>query len=433
MDPTVSDSLHMPRPPRARRSPAARAGTVWRLALSWQGTVLDVVTLNRSRASLKLRTGDVLEVQSCGTALELLGLGPEPIDVFDGILVELPAGHALVATIAPAEARVGTFASLDSTLFHAAMVGAAVQACVVSALVLAPAPSLDSEPGAGMPGEWRRYLVAPGGTAPNQGTPMLNVVGRKPDEVERAAPVRSAGHRSLAMSGKGMTLEQTLAEMSRVLRLGNDGAELKEAIGDMAQSAARAPVTGADFGGLSPHDPLEAGRGNGLIGAGESRLTEEIRRRIATDEQRAQVQLRKTEPRPAIPVSLAEMSPKDVDVPADTGLDPVVKEALSSAIHRRDNAVQSCYESRGLPKDASRSHRLTLQMVLQPDGHVTDVVVTVDERFSAVADCVKRAVADWYLGDGLVDAPRRLSLPFILTPHKDVKVYDFSNEPVLPR
>ena len=33
-----------------------------------------------------------------------------------------------------------------------------------------------------------------------------------------------------------------------------------------------------------------------------------------------------------------------------------------------------------------------------------------------VADCVVRAAGEWYLGDGLVDAPTRLSFPFLLQP-----------------
>src|SRR5688572_2791929 len=134
-----------------RRSPS-----VWRLALLWQGTVLDVVSLSRTRTTLELRTGDRLKARVVGDGVEITGPGIEAVLLQAGVLAELPAGHTVVATKALAEARVGRLSAVDSTLFHAAMIGAAVQACVVSALVLSPASALDPEPGAGL-GEYRRF------------------------------------------------------------------------------------------------------------------------------------------------------------------------------------------------------------------------------------------------------------------------------------
>lgn len=418
MDHAVSDSFFM-RPASPR--------TVWRVALLWQATVLDVVTLKGSRGKLTMRTGEVLTVRTCGGILEIDGIG----DVEADAVIQLAAGHSLVATKTYPESHAGGFSPFDSTLFHAAMIGAAVQACVVSALVLAPSPGLDSEPGAGMPGEWRRYLTAPGGTAPTTGTPMLNVVGRKPEESERLQPARTPGQRPHSPAGKALTLEQALDEMSRVLHLGNDGTELKEAIGDIAQGTARAPVSGADFGGLSPKDPVESGQGNGLVGAGESKLSELLHRRIADNDKRATTALHR-EPRPAIPVRLAEFAPEDYA--RLSRLDPEKKDAITQAVRRRENSVRACYESRGLAEDHQRAGKLTLELTLLPNGRVKDAHVAVDNAsLRGVADCVERAAADWYLGDGLVEEAQPLSFPFILTPRKDIRSYDFSDDDALAR
>ena len=259
---------------------------------------MDVVTIERSGPH-RLSTGDIARRK--GDTLVVDGVGV----VEDGETVDLPGGAALLATKTYPEAKAGLLAGFDSTLFHAAMVGAAVQACVVSALVLAPAPAFDTEPGAGMPGEWRRLLVSPGGTAPTVGTPALDIVGRRPDDGERPEPAHAVGHAPPpAPRGKPMNVNEVLAEMSRVLHLGNDGTELKDAIGDIAQSAARAPVAGADLGGLAPKDPVEQGDGNGLIGAGLSSVQEVLHRRIAENEKKARKALSTAAPRPAIPVQL---------------------------------------------------------------------------------------------------------------------------------
>jgi hypothetical protein len=307
------------------------------------------------------------------------------------------------------------------------MIGVAVQCCVVSALILAPSPTFDSDPGAGLSGEWRRYLVMPGGTAPTVGTATLAALGRQADEVERADPHRVRGRPAPSPTGKAMSAEEELKEMARVLQLGSDGTELREAIGEVARATAQAPVVGAELGGLAPKDPTAVGHGNGLIGAGESKLTELLHRRIEETERKSQVVLKK---KPiTIPVSLADMSEETfthlarIDGEGLDGVDPLVKEEISRAVHRRDNAVRSCYESHGLNSDHNEQGHLELTLTLNPDGHVSHPVATVsDPRLAAVAACVERVAGDWYLGDGLVDEPIAVKAGFRLVPHGDILV-----------
>jgi hypothetical protein len=415
--PDLSDSTSMPRLPAPR--------SVWRVALLWQGTVLDVVTLKRARGTIHLRTGEVLRARAVEGAIEIEGAGAF-IRAEAGVLTDLPAGHALIATHALPEPRVSGLSAVDSTLFHAAMIGAAVQACVVSALVLAPAPTLDFEAGAGMKSEWRRMLLTPGGTAPTKGPASVNAVGRDPEEGEREEPVRSKGQRPTHRTGKGLTAEQALDEMKRFLHLGNDGVELRDILGEVAQATAKAPVVGAGMGGLAPRDPQNAGAGNGLVGAGESRIAELLKERIRQAD-KASPKLPRREAR-AIPVNVVEVPTARVSLAADEALDPVVKDHLMRAVRQRHNAVRYCYESWGLAADVRRSGRLVLELTLRPDGRVADPKVTAESPgLKLVGECVERMAAEWYLGDGLVEEPKRLSFPFVLQPHQDVKVYDFDD------
>lgn len=415
----LSDCLRMPRPPR----------DVWRLALLWQGTVLDVVTVKRARATLHLRTGEQLKARVRAGQVEIQGVGPEPLTVEAGVLTELPAGHAVVATRALPEADAGRFSSFDGTLFHAAMVGAALQACVVSALVLAPRPQLDPEVGGGLKGDLRRLLVT-GGTAPTRGPAEVAAVGRAPAEAERLELVRQQGQRSAPARGTngGLTVEQMLDEMRRALNIGNDGVELRDALGEMAQATARAPELGAGLGGLIVKDPAAEGAGNGLVGVGESRLAEILRERV--EKAKRDHRLPPRADRPVIPVQLVDVPEAHVTtVSLSEELDPLVRDHLSSQVRERHNSVRHCYESWGLAGDPRRTGRLVLELTLLPNGKVADPTVTVDSAgLRLVGECVEKMAAEWYLGDGLVDEPRRLSFPFVLQPAEDVKVYDFNRE-----
>ncbi len=415
----LSDCVRMPRLPR----------DVWRLALLWQGTVLDVVTVKRSRATLRLRTGELLKARVSGGQIEITGAGGEPVFVDAGALVELPAGHAVVATRALPEADAGRLSSFDGTMFHAAMVGAALQACVVSALVLAPRPQLDPEAGGGVKGDLRRLLVT-GGTAPVRGVAEVAAIGHAPEEAERLEVVRKLGVTSAPARGSrgGPTVEQLLDDMRRALNIGNDGVELRDALGEMAQSTARAPELGAGLGGLTPKDPATTGAGNGLLGIGESRLVEILRERVENAKRDHRLAPRLE--RAPIPVQLVDVPEAHVTtVSLEEALDPVVRDHLSAQVRERHGSVRHCYESWGLAGDPHRTGRLVLEVTLLPNGRVAEPKVTVDNAgLTMVGECVEKMAAEWYLGDGLVDEPKRLSFPFVLQPARDVKVYDYTHD-----
>lgn len=412
----LSDSSRMPRHSR----------DVWRLALLWQGTVLDVVTVKGRRATLKLRTGERLKARATGGQIEIAGVGKEPIYADADVLVELPAGHALVASRSVPEADAGRLSTFDGTLFHAAMVGAAVQACVVSALVLAPRPQLDPEAGGGVKGDLRRLLVT-GGTAPTSGPAAVAATGHAPEEAERLELTRQLGLPSAPARGTkgGPTVEQLLDEMRRALNVGNEGVELSDALGELAQSMARAPELGAGLGGLVPVDPATTGAGNGLVGIGESRLAEMLKERV--EKAKRDHRLAPRIERAPIPVQLVDVPDAHVTtVSIEEALDPAVKKHLTTEVRERHGSVRYCYESWGLAGNPTRAGRLVLELTLLPNGRVADAHVEVDGAgLTLVGECVEKMAADWYLGDGLVDEPKRLSFPFVLQPARDVRVYDF--------
>lgn len=415
----LSDSSRMARLPR----------DVWRLALLWHGTVLDVVTVSRRRATLELRTGERITARVAGGHLEIAGVGAERLTVEPDVLVALPAGHALVATRAAPEAAALRLSSFDGTLFHAAMVGAAVQACVVSALVLAPRPQLDPEAGGGVRSDLRRLLIS-GGTAPRVGSAVVAATGHAPEEAERVELVRPQGQTSAPARGTtgGLTVEQLLDEMRRALNVGNDGVELKDALGEMAQAMARAPELGAGLGGLVPVEPAAVGAGNGAVGVGESRLAEILKERV--EKAKRDYRLAPRTERAPIPVQLIDVPDAHVTTVAlQEDLDPTVKKHLTTEVRERHGSVRYCYESWGLAGNPTRAGRLVLELTLLPNGRVADPRVEVEGAgLAMVGECVERMAADWYLGDGLVDEPKRLSFPFVLQPAKDVKVYDFDDK-----
>ena len=100
-------------------------------------------------------------------------------------------------------------------------------------------------------------------------------------------------------------------------------------------------------------------------------------------------------------------------------LDPVVREHLTRMIRTRHNVVRACYEAWGLAADAHRAGRLVLELTLRPDGRVEALsTITSTPSLDRVGSCIERAAAEWYLGDGLVDAPTRLAFPFNLQPRQ---------------
>ncbi len=408
---------------------------VWRVSLLWQGTVLDTATIKsvpgKPARTIRLRTGEVLRARvvadaagdACG-ALELRG---------DGVLVTLTpgqlcvlsppttagpvghAGHMLHADVDDGAAAAPSSGGVDSTMLHATMIGVALQVCVLSALWLAPVGN-PSDSGAGVPSEARRWLSLPGGTARAVGKPTFSATGRKADEAEKVEARKRRGAGLPRKPGKGPSLEQTLEAMKRALHPGEDG-DLRETLGQLTMAVARAPQLGAGVGGLSPRDPVDTGPGSGVIGAGTTvALDDLLRRRVTDTDQKATPTPRRT----TYPVTLQEVPVAAVDgarIDADPELDPVVRDHLTRTIRSRHNVIRGCYEAWGLAADARRSGRLVLELTLLPNGRVENLTAeTSSAELRMVGDCVVRAATEWYLGDGLVQAPTRLSFPFVLQP-----------------
>lgn len=390
----------------------------WRLSLLWQETVLDTVTVTSDRRGLLLRTGDVVDVVIADDHLEVRGdrlearLGP-------GQRLVLPAGHVLLAEPdIPNPVAVGAF-SIDSTLLHSGMIAVAMTICAISALWLHPTAGSD-DPGGGLRSESRRWLSLPGGTAHVVGRPVFQATGRPVDLGERFEFRPTPGPPTPAPATPRATLEATLAEMARALGPGGQGGARKDPLGEAVRQVAAAPVLSAGVGGLSPRDPVDDGRGAGVIGAGDSQRLDALRRQQAREEER-------TLPgRTVYPVQLADVPDAAVDdagrINATPELDPMVREHLSRMIRTRHNVVRGCYEAWGLAANAHKKGRLVLELTLRPDGRVEDVHTGgSDPGFERVGACVVRAASDWYLGDGLVDEPTRLAFPFNLQPRRPTR------------
>ena len=207
------------------------------------------------------------------------------------------------------------------------------------------------------------------------------------------------------------SLEQTLEAMKAALHPGDAG-ELRETLGQIVRTEARAPQLGAGVGGLSPKDPVDNGPGSGVIGAGTTvALTDLIRRAVTETEKRTTT----APPTTTFPVTMQEVPDAAVNaarIDADPELDPLVREHLTRAIRSRHNVIRGCYSAWGLAADARRSGRLIVELTLLPNGHVSNIEATTSStELRMVADCVVRAASEWYLGDGLVVAPTRLAFP----------------------
>jgi hypothetical protein len=390
----------------------------WRLSLLWHDAVLDTVTVTGQEAqAFTLRTGEVFVVHVVDDALHIKGDHVHAI-VKAGQRLALPAGHEFVVMPEPrpAPAQRSPFA-VDSTLLHSAMIAFATTICVVSALWLHPV-GLPGEPGAGVPGEARRWLALPGGRAPVVGRATFSMSGRPIDLGERfTLAARTSGMPAQA-HGPRPSLETTLAAMQDALH-GGQASNRGDAVGELSRQVASAPVLGAGVGGLSPRDPVESGAGNGVIGAGESLKKNLLVVRAAADREPAQpLPTRTTYPVTLVDVPSAAVS-DDGGLAAAPELDPVVREHLTRMIRTRHNVVRACYEAWGLAADAHRAGRLVLELTLRPDGRVEALsTITSTPSLDRVGSCIERAAAEWYLGDGLVDAPTRLAFPFNLQPRQ---------------
>ncbi len=392
----------------------------WRLTLHWHATVLDTVTVTGERPqAITLRTGDSFVVEVVDGDDDAAGVVIVQGDCVHAVLragqrLELPAGHMLSAVIVPVPSPVVRSApGVDSTLLHSAMIAFAAVTCIVSAFWLAPV-DVGADPGGGIPSAARRWLSLPGGAARVVARPSFNATGRPADLGERFELQQRKGSTPRRAEGPRPSLERTLEAMKQALQRGAEGDADRDPVGELSRQVAAAPVLGAGVGGLSPRDPVDTGVGSGIIGAGDALRQQALRRR-------AEAQADRTLPPRTWPVTLVDVPDASVDddggLASRPELDPIVREHLARMIRTRHNVVRACYEAWGLAADATRAGRLVLELTLRPDGRVEALsTMTSTPQLERVGNCVERAAAEWYLGDGLVDEPTRLAFPFNLQP-----------------
>ncbi len=392
----------------------------WRLSLLWHDAVLDTVTVAGQRTqSITFSTGDTFTISFVEGANVDDGVAVQGILVravlLAGQRLELPAGHVLCAEPEPqpAPAARGRF-FVDSTLLHSVMIAFAAVTCVVSAFWLAPV-GLSSDPGGGIASDARRWLSLPGGSARVVARATFSAAGRPTELGERYDLRQLAGSSSAHPAGPRPSLERTLEAMKQALQRGAEGDAQRDPVGELARQVAAAPVLGAGVGGLSPRDPADLGAGSGIIGAGDALRQQAILRRAVAEVDRS------LPARTNYPVALVDVPDAAVDddggLASRPELDPIVRDHLTRMIRTRHNVIRACYEAWGLAADARQGGRLILELTLRPDGRVEELsTMTSTPQLSRVGSCVERAALEWYLGDGLVDAPTRLAFPFNLQP-----------------
>lgn len=408
--------------------PAANA-PVLRLTVLWADAVVDSFAVGTEQASShELRGGGSLRAE-WDPELRVLVL------TLDGDLVEVPPGGetALGGFVVrchydarcPPAARPLFF---DGRWLHALVIAAAFQVCVVSSLLLTPAPITDPEPGAGLTmADLHRFLAVPAGGAPTEGTATFAPVGEKPDEAERIEherpPLRVA--RRDVPTVTWSTTPSYLADSIETLLGDETGtSDLARTLGEDALATARSEQASAGVGGLlSPRPLVEPGAGNGTVGIGTSQIGKVLEKNDVRLEKK---NLRTKKPRPernVTDVKQAVFPVQQAAVPeGDVSIDPVVKDFLATRVREHKNSIRYCYETFGLAAHPNRSGRLVLELTLLPDGHVRDVDARVDDpALEAVARCTEQQASQWYLGDVLPEEPRRLSFPFRLKPRPKVR------------
>lgn len=404
---------------------------VLRLTVLWAGAVVDSFAVGDERSLHELRGGARLESvwDADRGALLLLLDGVEAAEVGPGGAVRL-GGFVIQCHLGVRHPRAVRPLLFDSRWLQALVIAAAVQVCVVSALVLAPAPVPDPEPGAGLTmADIERFLAVSAGGARQEGKATFAPAGERPDEAERIEHERPrlvVAQRDLPIvtwrstpMPLGDALEGLVGEAS-----GTN--ELARTLGEEALATARSEQATAGIGGLlSPRPLVEPGAGSGTVGIGTSRsgaLLEENERRL---ERRPDLALERERPAPSavFPVTTMEVPVGEV---REEDIDPVVKDFLAQRVRRHKNSIRYCYETFGLAGDPRRSGRLVLELTLLPDGHVTDVDATVDGKgLEAVARCVEEQASQWFLGGALTDGPRRLRFPFRLCPKPGPSTFVF--------
>jgi hypothetical protein len=384
---------------------------VQRLVVSWHGAVVDVVTLPdvgegehllRSGARLRMRFDD-------GVLLVRVDDDPwSPLPA--GALRALPCGQT-IACVEGAKAPLAKSAlTVDARLFHTVMVATALQICCVAAMLLQPKVVFDDEAGGGARNTWTARVGAPGGAAPTIGAPRFALTGRAPEEAER--DLEGNGARPRPDPG----LAHVLRALTDDARPGDPGTPLREAIGELARSTARAPDAGAGFGGMLPERTLAQGPGTGTIGVGLSTTDALIRKNARDDVLTREVRVERTEPLTYGEGRLLDVPAAEVELDAALLL-PGARDVLGDAARQRQNVIRSCYETWALPLDPHTSGRIVVEVTLRPDGRVeAPKVKASNKQLERTAGCIEKVAADWYLGDGLVRRPTRLSFPFNVRP-----------------
>ncbi len=422
-------------------SHAAPDAPVLRLTVLWRQVVVDSFAVRIGQvATQELRGGGSLKAEwDAGDGLLVLTLdGADIVEVAPGGEAEL-GGFWVRCRYDEIQPRAIRPLFFDGRWVHALVAAAAFQFCLVSALLLAPAPVRDPEPGAGLTmADVERFLAVPAGGAPREGRATFAPTGERPLEGERISherpPLEVAAHDvpTVTWSTTPAFLTDSLTTL-----LGDRGArsELARTLGEDALATARSEQASAGVGGLlSPRPLIEPGAGNGTVGIGESQtqkiLDANDRRLEKKLEAKAKPRLKRPLPKQQRLFPVQTTSVPEGDVNAGENIDPIVKDFLALRVREHKNSIRYCYETFGLAADPTRSGRLVLELTLLPNGHVTDVEATVDGRgLDPVATCVEEQASQWFLGDVLPDKAKRLRFPFTLCPKSTSRHVVFCTEP----
>jgi|GEM_PF-1182543 len=418
---------------RKRRS---RATPLVHLECRWQGTLLDVVTLLPGRRQqVELPDGSQLRVTvppadmlaDAALFVEENGDGwALPV----GEQQQRDSGHELFVTCAVPHEAPKPVAPVQGHFLHILMTVCAAQVCLVSSFALAPKPAPDPHSGGGQPtDQLRRYIQVFASSAPSDDAPAAVALrGHKPLPAQRVLPPKRQAPTRVAPTPASRTparLSAQLAAIERALHDGLNDGVTTDNLGELIQASAASPQLGAEVGGLSPRTTFAAGAGNGEVGVGTNHTQHDLKKVLR--KHRKEARRRRTPRKPPIAVSTVEVPEADVKpgpAAAAAGaslapLDPLIRDHIARQVRRHRNAVRYCYETWGLTVNPHKSGRLTVDLTLHPNGVLTDIVVDVsDDSLDQVQSCVKKMAKDWYLGDALVDVPRRLSFPFILQPRQ---------------
>jgi hypothetical protein len=287
------------------------------LTLTWKGSVVDVIRVDALPWRRRLLSGAVLSLVTAkgGIAARIDDGPPSPLST--GAPFTIADGVSLEVSVVERDAAARRSPEFDSRVFHAGLIAAAFQICLVSALLLAPQPIDDGLGGGGLPLKTLTRLVrAPGGSAPKPGA-EIHASGRPAEDAERPVhkvPTRGARSRH-AQVKPTESLAEAIAAIERAVHRGSPVGDLKETLGDLARSTARAPDRDAGIGGLlRPIVLPDKGVSSGEIGNGVARIRQILQRETRL------VRMAALEPLP--PRATAEHEVPVVDEPEVADLAP---------------------------------------------------------------------------------------------------------------